>query len=125
MRELVRRALLGDTRAQEECTRAEIVLPCPFCGKESEILKKRRLLRKNYLYGCRCKDESCSGHYLRAKYGEILFALLDWNTRPTPPIGHCYECTNWKSEVGKCEPGCEYTDAYYYCPSFKSTEDSE
>ena len=29
---LERRALLGDAKAQRECTEKGIVLPCPFCG---------------------------------------------------------------------------------------------
>ena len=32
MNNLIRRALLGDREAQEECTRQGIVLPCPCCG---------------------------------------------------------------------------------------------
>lgn len=30
-KELVRRALMGDKKAQEDCTAKGIVLPCPFC----------------------------------------------------------------------------------------------
>lgn len=32
MDSLVRKALLGDKKSQEECTEKGIVLPCPFCG---------------------------------------------------------------------------------------------
>lgn len=31
MNNLIRRALLGDRKAQEECTRQGIALPCPCC----------------------------------------------------------------------------------------------
>ena len=34
MTELERRALLGDRKAQEECTRQGIALPCPCCGEK-------------------------------------------------------------------------------------------
>ena len=39
MNDLIRRALLGDREAQEECTRKGIVLPCPFCGGEAKLKK--------------------------------------------------------------------------------------
>lgn len=32
MGNLVRKALMGNKQAQEECTAEGIVLPCPFCG---------------------------------------------------------------------------------------------
>lgn len=41
MTELERRALMGDKKAQEECTEKGIVLPCPFCGKKLETLYDR------------------------------------------------------------------------------------
>ena len=31
-KELIRRALMGDKQAQEECTEKGIALPCPLCG---------------------------------------------------------------------------------------------
>lgn len=31
-KELIRRALMGEKQAQEECTEKGIVLPCPICG---------------------------------------------------------------------------------------------
>ena len=34
MTDLIRRALMGDKQAQNECTAQYIALPCPFCGKE-------------------------------------------------------------------------------------------
>ena len=37
MDDLERRALMGDTEAQRECTEKEIVLGCPKCGAGSDI----------------------------------------------------------------------------------------
>ena len=48
-KELKRRALLGDREAQQECTRSEIVLPCPKCGKDI-VMKKSKKGRR--FYGC-------------------------------------------------------------------------
>ena len=31
-KELIRRAIMGDKKAQKECTAKGIMLPCPFCG---------------------------------------------------------------------------------------------
>ena len=36
-KELIRRALTGDKKAQEECTAKGIVLPCPLCGDDVTI----------------------------------------------------------------------------------------
>lgn len=36
-KDLICRALLGEQKAQEECTEKGIVLPCWRCGGESEI----------------------------------------------------------------------------------------
>ena len=41
-KELIRRALMGEKQAQEECTAKGIVLPCPFCGKELRERKTRK-----------------------------------------------------------------------------------
>ena len=36
--DIVRRALLGDKKAQEELTEKGKLLPCPFCGNEKNII---------------------------------------------------------------------------------------
>lgn len=120
MTELERRALLGDKQAQEECTRQGILLPCPFCGGNSEIheaqaiaeyAKKKedvpngaRILRKiiypsgsecfvfrRKTFVPRCCKTSCRGRTSR-QYKTIEEALEKWNTRPAPPVGSCGEC---------------------------------
>lgn len=45
MDSLVRKALLGDREAQRECTEKGIVLPCPFCGNENNIISNWGMFR--------------------------------------------------------------------------------
>lgn len=85
MTDLERRALLGDRKAQEECTRQGILLPCPFCGYGAELVEK------DSLYSVVCKDGYCIASDIQPEYGEAMVALADWNTRPIPPVGHCGE----------------------------------
>lgn len=138
MTELERRALLGDRQAQEECTRLEIVLPCPFCGGNSEIheaqaiaeyAKKKedvpngaRILRKiiypsgsecfvfrRKTFVPRCCKTSCIGRTSR-QYKTIEEALEKWNTRPAPPVGSCKDCAEKeKATVNK--------KGYLICPA--------
>ena len=87
MTELERRALLGDQDAQKECTEKGIVLICPHCGaKDAEIIK--------YAFG-RLRYECQSCHAATCLHGSEKMALVDWNTRPAPPIGRCGECKHW------------------------------
>lgn len=44
-KELIRRALMGDKQAQEECAEKGIVLPCPLCGNENNIISNGRSTR--------------------------------------------------------------------------------
>lgn len=98
MTELERRALLGDSEAQRECTEKGIALPCPHCGaKDAEIIK--------YAFG-RLRYECQSCHAATCLHGSAKMALVDWNTRPAPPIGRCGECKNRKT------PDCSM---YYSC----------
>lgn len=96
MTDLVRRALLGDREAQEECTRQGIVLPCPFCGAKAEI----DVVKKGYKSIISCKTHWCG--FLRHSYNngdtDVNAArrlLSIWNTRQSPPIVRCEECKHW------------------------------
>ena len=76
MKELERLALLGDRRAQEECTRQGILLQCPFCGNDNIIVSNWGMWR------CWCSE--CLG-----KSDDKLYqhdAIKAWNRRPSPPI---------------------------------------
>lgn len=94
MTDLERRALLGDQEAQKECTEKGIALPCPHCGaKDAEIIK--------YAFG-RLRYECQSCHAATCLHGSAKMALVDWNTRPAPPIGRCGDCEyfNPKNSLG-------------------------
>lgn len=81
MNELIRRALMGDQAAQQECTKKCIALPCPCCGKEA-----------NYV-----ADENMVYHaYANCILGGRYVPLPQWNARTAPPIGRCRECKKLK-----------------------------
>ena len=126
-KELIRKALLGDKQAQEECTEKGIVLPCPFCGEEAQLISEKGL------YTIVCKDGPCIGSDIHPEYGEAMFALEEWNTRPAPPVGRCRECKCWRrngSDWGSCSKW--YTEdkvqAFMleddFCSNFKPREES-
>ena len=95
MDSLVRKALLGDREAQRECTEKGIVLPCPFCGNENNIISNWGMFRV-WCPHCKAKSEDTL---------TTRDALKSWNTRPAPPIGRCGECKCWQrngSDWGSC-----------------------
>lgn len=79
MESVERRALMGDKKAQEECTQRGIALTCPFCGEPQEVDFKVNKV-----------------HHLRNKciFSNKFIDLEDWNTRQSLPIGRCGECAN-------------------------------
>lgn len=116
-KELIRRALLGDQQAQQECTRREIVLPCPKCGKGKIIFWDKKM--KWYsCWDCGMKSGP------KKSFGE---ALRDWNTRPAPPVGRCKDCL-WYLPISK---RCKYSlgglwgevNELSFCSCFKPKED--
>ena len=78
--DIVRRALLGDKKAQEELTEKGKLLPCPHCGEEASIIKNKTLIGD--MYGLRCADVNCCGYDKTAEYSDLMVAVADWNTRP-------------------------------------------
>lgn len=104
MDSLVRKALLGDREAQRECTEKGIVLPCPFCGNENNIISNWGMFRV-WCPHCKAKSEDTL---------TTRDALKSWNTRPAPPVGRCGECKNWnggdcyRQELTKSEDFCSY-----------------
>lgn len=108
MNDLERRALLGDTKAQRECTDRKIVLPCPHCGGEAEIFSADMDAPYAHTeYQVMCKSCFASSWLDRSK----RFSLQEWNTRPAPPIGRCGACTHLKDDRGVC----------LYCEVFNMT----
>lgn len=128
-KELIRRALMGDKQAQEECTEKGIVLPCPFCGEEAQLISEKGL------YTIVCKDGPCIGSDIHPEYGEAMFALEEWNTRPAPPIGRCGECKHCvgvgKNQALRCtlnsfgvEFGLDFITSKSFCSYFEPREES-
>ena len=99
MDNLIRKALLGDKQAQEECTEKGIALPCPCCGRVEQAIINGSAV---YHIHADCLMDA------------RLVPLHKWNTRPAPPIGRCGECKNWnggdcyRQELTKSEDFCSY-----------------
>lgn len=122
-KELIRRALMGDKRAQEECTQKRIALPCPFCGNKNIRISNWGMWR------CWCPE--CLGKSedsLRERD-----AIKHWNTRPVPPVGRCENC-KFYTVLGHCkvhsqEPDQHGSGAYVemlpddFCSYFEPKED--
>lgn len=110
MTALERRALMGDKQAQEECTRRGIVLACPFCGWSEETVFK---LAHSNLYAHK-RTGKC------ALDGMIIYNLADWNTRPAPLIGRCWECAAYLDN--KCMNTGYYKPETGFCDDFEPKE---
>lgn len=100
-KELIRRALLGDKQAQEECTAKGIVLPCPLCGNENNIISNWGMFRV-WCPHCKAKSEDTL---------TTRDALKSWNTRPAPPIGRCEEC-EFYTVLRHCKVHSQEPDQY-------------
>lgn len=113
-KELVRRALLGDKQAQEDCTAKGIVLPCPLCGSKA-TMHHDITGRESYHVVCSNIKDMCNliARLTMWRKSEED-ALKAWNTRPAPPIGRCGECKNWnggdcyRQELTKSDDFCSY-----------------
>ena len=110
MTDLERRALMGDTEAQRECTEKEIVLGCPKCGAGSDKI--------TYCVDSRFVCEEC-GISQNSSFYTYDGALADWNIRAAPPVGRCGECEH--------KPLCINYDCMKdntgFCKWFKPKED--
>lgn len=84
MTDLERRALMGDKKAQEECTEKGIVLPCPKCFNTVEVKKY-----DDVIFAVKCQ---CGLSYMPTSMEEQNKFPESWNTRSAPPIGRCGEC---------------------------------
>lgn len=113
MKELERRALLGDRQAQEECTRQGIALSCPICHKPVKVSVSRML------YAC----ASC--HFIMSFssfYVNPEDTLRIWNRRPAPPIGRCKDCDSYWPNAEQCEHNGETVAENDFCSKFKPKE---
>lgn len=100
-KELIRRALMGEKQAQEECTEKGIVLPCPLCENENNIISNWGMFRV-WCPHCKAKSEDTL---------TTRDALKSWNTRPAPPIGRCGEC-EFYTVLGHCKLHSQEPDQY-------------
>lgn len=133
MGNLVRKALMGNKQAQEECTAKGIALPCPFCGGKA-TMQQDITGRESYHVVCSNVKDMCNliaGLPMWSESEED--ALKVWNTRPAPPVGRCRECKCWRrngSDWGSCSKW--YTEdkvqAFMleddFCSNFKPREES-
>lgn len=117
-KELIRRALMGDKQAQEECTAKGIALPCPCCGRVEQAIINGGVV---YHVHADCLMDA------------RLVPLHKWNTRPAPPIGRCGECKNFKKHKdfthpeymfdGECKRFKSFNSEYAFCSSFEPREE--
>lgn len=87
MNQDMKRALLGDHEASKRLTDAGVLVPCPFCGGEAEVVAYGpRLLRpsRNHVYSVSCNEcEMMFGWDVDygGRYDTEYEAMLAWNTR--------------------------------------------
>lgn len=97
MDNLVRLALLGSRKAQEEITNRGEFLPCWCCGSDEVNFVNDR--------GFQIKCQKCKS---TGKAGSLLNAMKNWNTRPSvlPSLVLCKDCkyrcncSNYIGETG-------------------------
>lgn len=123
MTSLERQALLGDKKAQEECTEKGIALLCPKCYGEVEIKKDYFSISNSigtaYIICHKCgfiyspimieMDIKCA----------VKTILNRWNKREMPPIGRCKECAHYRPNLKMCvlRGICNEIDGF--CNKFK------
>ena len=83
----IKLALLGNKEAAKRLTEAGVLVPCPFCGGEAEVVAYGpRLLRpsRNHVYSVSCNEcEMMFGWDVDygGRYDTEYEAMLAWNTR--------------------------------------------
>lgn len=111
MGNLVRKALMGNKQAQEECTAKGIALPCPFCGGKA-TMQQDITGRESYHVACSNVKDMCNliaGLPMWSESEED--ALKSWNARPAPLIGRCGEC-EFYTVLGHCKLHSQEPDQY-------------
>ena len=134
MTELERRALLGDREAQEECTRQEIVLPCPCCGGESKLKKgfpSRQIphCRQAVVQCKECGVRTITHRQLPMERWQDVDkrALAQWNTRTAPTVGRCGTCSRQKIRGREhfCHVHGILRDMNDFCSYYEPKEEKE
>lgn len=136
MDSLVRKALLGDKKSQEECTEKGIALPCPLCGDDvtiTEIPAHKHCIVNLPEYGGGCFIE-CDNCTYAISGDDVMDALRTHNARPAPPIGRCGECRHCvgvgKNQALRCtlnsfgvEFGLDFITSESFCSYFEPKEE--
>ena len=126
-KELIRRALLGDKQAQEECAEKGIALPCPLCRGDvtvTEIPAHKHCIVDLPEYGGSCFIE-CNNCTYAISGDDVLDALRTHNARPAPPIGRCGECAAYGVlKDNQCAHTGRYRTEQDFCSDFYSKEES-
>ena len=116
MTELERRALLGDTEAQRECTEKRIVLRCPLCGSIYTQVRHMGWSKPAQAFEAGYRGECTVCHAVSGAHTTEKEALADWNRRPAPPIGRCGECAGYVDN--KCANTGYYKPESGFCDDF-------
>ena len=124
MGNLVRKALMGNKQAQEECTAKGIALPCPFCGGKA-TMQQDITGRESYHVACSNVNDMCNliaGLPMWSESEED--ALKSWNARPAPPIGRCEECAAYGVfKDNQCVNTGYYRTRQDFCSDFERREE--
>ena len=110
-KELIRKSLMGDREAQEECAEKGIALPCPLCGGKA-TMQQDITGRESYHVVCSNVKDMCNliaGLPMWSESEED--ALKSWNTRPAPSIGRCEEC-EFYTVLRHCKVHSQEPDQY-------------
>lgn len=90
-KELIRRALLRDQKAQEELSNKFIPIPCAFCKADGSNMKVQYDKGVAWM---ECQVCGACGPLVESddEYTGEKAAIRAHNTRPAPPVGRCGEC---------------------------------
>lgn len=135
-KELIRKSLMGDREAQEECAEKGIALPCPLCGDDvtiTEIPAHKHCIVNLPEYGGGCFIE-CDNCTYAISGDDVMDALRTHNARPAPPIGRCGECRHCvgvgKNQALRCtlnsfgvEFGLDFITSESFCSYFEPREE--
>ena len=122
-KELIRRALMGDHEAQQECTKKRIALPCPFCGASGDDinLDYNSDISQFWIHCWKCHADGPIANY------NANDALALWNPRPAPPIGRCKDCLRYLPISKRCKYSLGglwgEVNELSFCSCFKPKED--
>ena len=136
MDNVIRQALMGDRKSQEECTDKGIALPCPLCGDDvtiTEIPAHKHCIVNLPEYGGGCFIE-CDNCTYAISGDDVMDALRTHNARPAPPIGRCGECRHCvgvgKNQALRCtlnsfgvEFGLDFITSESFCSYFEPKEE--